>query len=157
MLGSTEDKDVKNFLLSIRIQALADCTRDLEDFAASEKQYQRAQTMVGNMWGDDHPAIIPYNGNLVTCYSTNKDARAAKMPVMKQIIQKNLDIAKATFGDKSIHILYHLSANLINKIALGEINTNAEANPLIKWMREVITTFHGGDPRALANQFFFQI
>jgi len=40
---------------------------------------------------------------------------------------------------------------------LGEINTNAEANPLIKWMREVITTFHGGDPRALANQFFFQI
>lgn len=67
------------------------------------------------------------------------------MERMRQIISKNIEIASSHFGPKSIHLLYHLSANLINKIALGEINSNQEANPLIKRMREVITHYHCGD------------
>lgn len=102
--------------------------------------------MIGCMFGEEHPAIIPYNGNLVTCYSTWKEKKTQMMDRMKQIIQRNIEIAKKHLGENSIHILYHLSSNLINKIALGEINTNEEANPFIKKMREVITTFHCGDP-----------
>ena len=113
--------------------------------------------MVGSLFGEDHPAIIPYNGNLVTCYSSWKEKKNEMMERMRQIIKKNIEIATNHFGEDSIHILYHMSANLINKIALGEINTNAEANPIIKKMREVITTFHNGDQKMLINQLFFQI
>lgn len=112
--------------------------------------------MVGNMFGEEHPAIIPYNGNLVTCYSAWKEKRSQMMDRMRQITQKNIEIATKHFGENSIHILYHMSANLINRIAIGEINTNAEANPIIKKMREVITRYHG-DPKMLVNQLFFQI
>lgn len=112
--------------------------------------------MVGNLFGEEHPAIIPYNGNLVTCYSSWKDKKNQNMERMRQITQRNIEIATKHFGEKSIHVLYHMSANLINRIALGEINTNAEANPAIKKMREVITHFHS-DPKMLVNQLFFQI
>lgn len=30
------------------------------------------------MFGEDHPAIVPYNGNLVTCYSNTKDEEKRK-------------------------------------------------------------------------------
>ena len=156
MPGITPDKEVNNFLLSIRLQALGDFNRDLEKYEATEKIYMRCQTMVGNMFGEDHPAIIPYNGNLVTCYSSWTDKKNEMMDRMRQIIKRNIEIATKHFGENSIHILYHMSANLINRIALGEINTNAEANPMIKKMREVITFFHG-DQKMLINQLFFQI
>ena len=89
--------------------------------------------MIGNMFGEDHPAIISYNGNLVTCYSQCKDIEVfkAKKEVMASIVDKNYKIAESTFGDDSIHMLYHLSGNLINKIALGTIVGPPQANPLI--------------------------
>lgn len=62
-----------NFLLALRVQTYADALRDAERYEESEKQYVRCQTMIGNMFGEDHPAIISYNGNLVTCYSNTKD------------------------------------------------------------------------------------
>lgn len=48
-------------------------------------------------------------------------------------------------------MLYHYSGHLINKLALGEILTPTQANPLIQKMRKIITKFNGGDPRKLAN------
>lgn len=62
-----------NFLLALRIQTLADALRDAERLDESEAQYVKCQTIVGNMFGEDHPAIMSYNGNLVTCYSNTKD------------------------------------------------------------------------------------
>lgn len=82
MLGITPDKEVNNFLLSIRLQSLGDFYRDLEKYELTEKVYMRCQTMVGSMFGEDHPAIIPYNGNLVTCYSSwkaKKDEMTSRM------------------------------------------------------------------------------
>lgn len=132
ILGVTPDKEVNNFLFSLRLQALGDFYRDHENYVLTEKTYMRAQTMIANMFGEEHPAVIPYNGNLVTGYSVWKEKKNEMMDRMRQIIQRNVEIATKHFGDKNIHLLYHLSANLINKIALGEINSNAEANPLIK-------------------------
>ena len=152
-------REINNFLLSLRIQNLADVYRDTERHSLSEKAYLRCQTMVGNMFGEDHPAIIPYNGNLVTCYSQCKDKEIfkSKQEVIRQIIDKNFKIAKDTFGEESIHMLYHYSGHLINKLALGEILTPTQANPLIQKMRKIITKFNSGDPRKLANQILFQI
>ena len=42
--------------------------------------------MIGNMFGEEHPAIIPYNSNLVTCYSAWKEKKAEMMDRMRQII-----------------------------------------------------------------------
>ena len=78
-----------NFLLALRIQTVADIYRDKEDFDNCEMEYIKCQTIIGNMFGEDHPAIIPYNGNLVTCYSANKDKFTEKEPKMKAIIAKN--------------------------------------------------------------------
>jgi len=113
--------------------------------------------MIGNMFGEDHPAIISYNGNLVTCYSNTKDIekQAERTETVKQIIEKNIKIAEAAYGEESIHFLYHVSGNLINKLALGEILSPTAANPLIQKMRKIITKFNGGDPRKLSNQLLF--
>ena len=154
-----EAPEINNFLLSIRIQQLGDVYRDTEKPELAEKAYLRCQTMIGNMFGEDHPAIIPYNGNLVTCYSQCKDEELfkSKKESVKQIIEKNFKIANDTFGQESIHFLYHLSGHLINKLALGDIMTPTQANPLIQKMRKIITKFNNGDPRKLANQMLFQI
>lgn len=45
------------------------------------------------------------------------------METIRQIIEKNYKIALDTYGSESIHMLYHVSGNLINKLALGEILT----------------------------------
>lgn len=124
IIGKKEGQpEINNFLLSIRIQTLGDVLRDADRTSEAEKVYLRCQTMVGNMFGEDHPCIIPYNGNLVTCYSQCKDQEIfkAKKEVIKSIIDKNYEIASKTFGEESIHMLYHVSGNLINKLAIGEI------------------------------------
>jgi transglutaminase/protease-like cytokinesis protein 3 len=47
------------------------------------------------MFGEDHPAIISYNGNLVTCYSNTKEKakQEERSELIKQIIDKNWKIA----------------------------------------------------------------
>ena len=109
--------------------------------------------MIGAMFGEDHPAIISYNGNLVTCYSNTKDKEKveSRHETVKQIIEKNMKIAEKSYSEESIHFLYHVSGNLINKLALGEILSPTAANPLIQKMRKIITKFNGGDPRKLSN------
>jgi len=86
--------------------------------------------MIGNMFGDEHPAILMYNGNLVTCLSLSMSKpkisdieRAEIKKTIRQIIDKNLLIARTTYGEDSIHLLYFLSSTLTNLIALGEIQT----------------------------------
>ena len=118
--------------------------------------------MVANMFGDEHPAVVPYNGNLITSLSikmTHKDKteeeKTATKTIIKQIIEKNLDIATKTYGEDSIHLLFHLSSALTNRIALGEITSPTEANPAIKQMKTIIAKFHGGHPGKLSNQLFF--
>jgi hypothetical protein len=140
-------------LLALRVQTLADSLRDAERYEESEKQYVRCQSMVGAMFGEDHPAIISYNGNLVTCYSNTKDEekRVSRMETVKNIIEKNMKIAEKSYNEESIHFLYHVSGNLINKLALGEILTPTAANPLIQKMRKIITKFNDNDPRKLSN------
>jgi len=71
------------------------------------------------------------------------------------LVEKNITLAEKSFKENSIHLLYHVSSNLINRIALGDISTPSQANPRIKQMREIIVKFNGGDPRLLHNQFFF--
>lgn len=83
ILGVTPDKEVNNFLFSLRLQALGDFYRDMQNYELTEKTYMRCQTMIGSMFGEEHPAIIPYNGNLVTCYSTWKEKKNEMMDRMR--------------------------------------------------------------------------
>lgn len=118
------DGEVKdNYLLAQRLQTLGDVYREMEDEEECEKTFLRGQIMIGNMFGDRHPCIMAFNTNLVTCYSMNTKLKEAKKGIMSQIMEKNFEIAKATYGIESIHLLYHLSCYLINKIAIGEVMT----------------------------------
>lgn len=65
---SEEQPEVNNFLLSLRIQAWGDALRDLKP-EKCVTVYIRAQTMVANMFGEDHPIMVTYNGNLVSAYT----------------------------------------------------------------------------------------
>ena len=114
--------------------------------------------MVGNMYGEEHPAILMFNGNIITCLSLKmgqpkvpEEEKAQTKKVVRQIIDKNLQIATKAYGEDSIHLLYFLSSTLTNLIALGEIQTPTQANPMIKQMRTIITKFHKGDIRNLSN------
>lgn len=61
-----------NLLLAQRIQTLADILRDMGDEHQEEceKHYNDAKTIISGMFGEDHPAVINYNGNLVTFYTS---------------------------------------------------------------------------------------
>jgi len=150
--------------MAYRIQTLADIERDSENYVVSEELYNKAQKMIATIWGEEHPYILQYNGNLITTLNIKMNHQpdiseadqAAIKESMKQIIEKNYEIAKTTFGATSIHFLFYVSMTLTNKVALGEITKPTLANPMIKEMKEIITKFHGGDPRNLANQLFFQ-
>jgi hypothetical protein len=109
------------------------------------------------LFSSDHPAIIPYNGNLITVWTSgksNKEVEKMKAKV-KELVDANLDIAVKTYSENSIHVLYHIQGTLINRIGIEEITTPSQANPQIKKMRAIITEFHGGDPRRVDNQLFF--
>ena len=70
IIGKVEDgPEINNHLLALRIQTLADGQRDLEKMSESEANFRRCQTMAGNMYGEEHPAILMFNGNIVTCLS----------------------------------------------------------------------------------------
>lgn len=90
-----EEVNNNNFLLALRIQTLGDLYRDWNKMDLCEKEYIRAQTLIGNCFGEDSMAIIPYNGNLVGVYSAKekKDGR------VKTIVEKNLQIAEKTLGE----------------------------------------------------------
>lgn len=76
---------------------------------------------MANMFAEDHPIIITYNGNLISSYSKSKENKEANTQKVKQIMDKNLEIAKKTFKETSLHLLYHLQSNFINRVALNEI------------------------------------
>jgi len=63
---------------------------------------------------------------------------------VKLIVEKNISIARKTYKADSMHMLYHLQSCLVNKIALGEIITPTEANPMIKEIRAIISKQHDG-------------
>ena len=84
--------------------------------------------MIACMFGDDHTAVLPFNGNIITCMSiklNHKDKtdeeKEATRRIMRQMIEKNQEIATKAFGEDNIHLLFHLSSALTNRIALGEI------------------------------------
>lgn len=90
----------------------------MENEEKCEETFFKAQMIITSMFGDTHPCIMAFNTNLVTCYSINQKSKEEKKGIMSQIIEKNFTIAKNTYGIESIHLLYHLSCYLINKIAI---------------------------------------
>ena len=151
-----EAAPMENMQFCLKVQQLGDAYKEMDEVEKCEAEYIRCQTVIGNTFGESHAAIIPYNSNLVQLYMHDKFKEQHKEKV-KQIVGKNIEIARATFDGESIHLLYHISTNMINKIALGEILTPTMANPLIKEMRSIITKFHDGNVRDLNNQIFFQV
>jgi hypothetical protein len=50
------------------VQTLGDIYKDMEEEEKSQEEYLSCQSMVGSMFGEDHPAIIPFNGNLISLW-----------------------------------------------------------------------------------------
>lgn len=119
--------------------------------------------MVGSMFGEKHPSIIAMNSNLLSCYSIKKEkmtdkAESASMDnKMKLILEKNFEIAKETFGIESIHLLQHLSDNLISRIATGVVSIPSEVGETIRLLKAIIEKHHGSVKKKIQNQFIFQI
>lgn len=73
--------------------------------------------MIGNIWGDDHPYILQYNGNLITTLNIKMthekgitdEEKANLKKTIHNIIEKNFEIAKKAYGDDSIHFLFYVS------------------------------------------------
>lgn len=63
---------------------------------------------MANMFAEDHPIIITYNGNLISSYTKSTEDKEANLQKVKQIMAKNLEIAEKTFKETSLHLLYHL-------------------------------------------------
>ena len=147
-------------LLAYRFQTLADGLRDSDQDEECEKKFRLAQSIISEIYGEEHPAILSYNGNLITCLNVQMrneepDQQKNTKAAIIALIAKNFELANKTYGSDSIHVLYFVSTTLTNKIAIGEISSPTEMNPLVKQMREIVTKFHGGDPRNLNNQLFF--
>lgn len=161
IIGKTkEGPEVLNNVLVKVIHILAELLRDAKQYAEAEALHTRAQTMIGIIHGEDHPAIIASNNCLVACRCVkfNKEKEgidAETQATVLNIIEKNLEIAVKAYGFGSIYMVSHISRSLTNKISIGIIKAPPQANPMIKQMREIITEFHGGDPRQLSNQHFF--
>lgn len=52
--------------------------------------------MIGNIFGEDHPAILSYNGNIITCLSVKLNKKGTSdqdkdeiKRIINQIIDKN--------------------------------------------------------------------
>ena len=114
MKAILDKENIKNnSVLAVRMQSLADGYRDMQDDAEAEKIYKECQTMVEILFGGDHPAMLIYNGNLVTCLSvrlskkeTTAEQKADVKLTIKNIIDKNYEVAKKTYGEDSIHFLF---------------------------------------------------
>jgi hypothetical protein len=108
---------IQNSLIAYRIQSLADAMRDSERYDESEKLYREAQTIIGCIWGEDHPYILQYNGNLITTLNIKMthqegvtEAQKEELKVtLKNIIKKNYEIAEKTYGTNSIHFIFYIS------------------------------------------------
>lgn len=158
IMKSIIGQDVNNSLLAFRLQTKADALRDQEKYAESEALYREAQTMIGAIWGDSHPFILQYNGNMVTALNikmTHQEgvSESEKEEIkrsLSRMISRNFEIAEETFGLDSIHMLFYISQTLTNRVALGEIDKPTLANPMIKQMKEIVSRFHG-DVRNVSN------
>ena len=97
IIGKKEDgPEVNNITYAYRLQTVADGLRDADRNEEAEKLYRRCQTMVGSIFGEDHPCILSYNGNIITCLSVklnkkdkSEEEKAELRKVVEQIIHKN--------------------------------------------------------------------
>lgn len=163
LVGKTEDgPEINNCLLALRIQTLADCQKEAEEVETCEATFKRSHQMAVNMgFGEDHPYTVMFNGNVVIglslrlFMSKDDEERKGLKAEISEIIEKNLKIVTETFGKDSIHLLYYLSSDMTNRYALGEVQA-PEITKKIQQMQAIIVKFHGGDPKKLSNQLFFQ-
>ena len=60
------------------------------------------------MYGEEHPIIITYNGNLIQTLTKSTENKEENTKKAKDIMVKNFEIAEKTFEATSLHFLYHL-------------------------------------------------
>ena len=68
------------------------------------------------------------------------------------IAEKNLEIARKTYGEKNIFTLKWELSCASNRITQGKI---AEAQENVANMRLIVQSFHDDDPKRLDNQYLF--
>ena len=102
------------------------------------------------LYGDFHPAIIPFNGNLIDVYASSESGE--KKQKSMQIAEKNAEIADKYYGENSIYCLKAQFDIVSSKINQDKME---EAQKSIAAMRKIVQRFHDDDPRDLMNQHFF--
>ena len=106
--------------------------------------------MIGEKYSDNHPCIMEFNGGLNEVYSTSADEGKKEKTI--QIAQKNLEIARTAYGEKSLYVLKYELALASNKIGVLKL---VEAQENIANMRKIVQFNHDDDPYKLSNQFLF--
>ena len=91
------------------------------------------------------------------CYQMNEETQASKKDVMNQLLDKNLEIAKKTYGNESIHMLKHQFVHFMCKMAISNTQDQNQAKFIIQMMVQIIQKFHGQTDGDISNQFYYQI
>ena len=63
--------------------------------------------------------MITYNGNLISIFAKSTEDKEGNTQKAKQIADKNMEIAEKTYNETSLHLLYHIQNNLINRVTLN--------------------------------------
>lgn len=104
----------QNYLHARALLGLGDVLSAEKKPEETEKVYLQAQTVIGNIFSENHPIITEYNANLIEVYSAKAD-EAERLKTV-QVAQKNLDIARQYYGDDSIFVIKHELSLASNKI-----------------------------------------
>ena len=75
--------------------------------------------MIGQKYSDYHPVILTYNSNLIEVYNQQEDESKRSQTLL--ICDKNLEIARNTYGEFSIYTVKWELAAGSNRISLGKI------------------------------------
>jgi hypothetical protein len=106
--------------------------------------------MIGEKFSENHPVMMGYNSNLIEVYS--QTGKEEKTRSVIPICEKNLEISKNSYGEKSIYSLKYNLAIASNYIANMKIQ---QGNSYIVKMKDIIVAFHDNNAYDLSNQYFY--
>ena len=105
-------KDVNNFLVARRLLALGDAMVDV-DVEGCIKKDLLAHKMIKEMLSINHIAMVNFNNKLANAYH-QKLAEEGYKERVTQLLEDNMKIARQTFKETSIHLLYHVHCYLVH-------------------------------------------
>lgn len=125
--------EANNYYIAKANASVGDVLVEKKDYEAAEKCFHKAQTIVGFIVGENHPAITTFNSLLIEVYGYSENPEKKNRVLL--IAEKNLSIAKNFYGDESIYTLKHELSIATNSITSFKI---PEAQDHVARMRVIV-------------------